>query len=236
MSTRRTVRIMGNIIKATFSLFVISVCALIVWRVFFSTKEPDSVKNLYVNEALAAAYEEYGDDLELGYQNQYSLTYSKDNAGYFGISQYVIIRQANQIQVVLRYNNNTLKHLKEDFDLDELPKKGEEHLDVTLRQIIDKTPGDENDNADLEALSITRHTPTKVITDTTALYTYHRFVFDGVVIDENDVSSIVLDIYYKDAVDYSEEAYGALLIYDNQADWFDYKLTSEDKKALEDFE
>ena len=71
MSTRRTVRIMGTIIKALFSLFVFSVCALLIWRVFFSTKEPDSIKDLYVNEALAAAYEAQGGDLEMKYQNQY---------------------------------------------------------------------------------------------------------------------------------------------------------------------
>ena len=117
MSTRRTLRIMGIIIKSLFSLFVFSVCALIIWRVFYSTKEPDGVKDLYVNESLAAAYAEYGDELELGYQNQLSLTYTEDNAGYFGISQYVIIKQADQIQIVLRYNNQTLTHLKEDFDL-----------------------------------------------------------------------------------------------------------------------
>ena len=41
---------------------------------------------------------------------------------------------------------------------------------------------------------------------------------------------------FKDAVDYEKKAYGALLIYDNQADWFSYKLTAADKKALKDFE
>ena len=236
MSTRRTVRIMGTIIKALFSLFVFSVCALLIWRVFFSTKEPDSIKDLYVNEALAAAYEAQGGDLEMKYQNQLSMTYTEDNAGYFGISQYVIIPEANQIQIVLRYNDKTLKHLKEDFDLPEIPEKGEELLDLTLRQIIDLTPDNAEDNEDLSKLSITRHKPSKIITDTTALYTYHRIVFDGVEINENDVSSIMLDIYFKDAADYAEKAYGALLIYDNTAPWFEYKLTAADKKALKDFD
>ena len=170
MSTRRTIRIMSIIIKALFSIFVFSVCALLIWRVFFSTKEPDSIKDLYVNEALAAAYEAQGGDLEMKYQNQLSMTYTEENAGYFGISQYVIIPEANQIQIVLRYNDKTLKHFKEDFALDAIPEKGEELLDMTLRQIIDLTPEDETDNEDLSKLSITRHKPSKVITDTTALY------------------------------------------------------------------
>ena len=74
MSTRRTVRIVGFIIKTLFSLFVFAVCALVIWRVFFSTKIPESVETLSVNEPLANAYEQYGDDLILQYQNQFSLT------------------------------------------------------------------------------------------------------------------------------------------------------------------
>ena len=77
--------------------------------------------------------------------------------------------------------NPTLRARKV-FELSELPEKGEEHLDVTLRQIIDLTPDNAEDNADPSLLSITRHNPTKVITDTTALYTYHRLVFDDVVV------------------------------------------------------
>ncbi len=233
MSTRRTLRITGFVVKSLFSLFVFSICALLIWRVFYSTKEPDSIKPLEVNQTLADAYAEHGDDLILKYQNQLSLTYSEENAGYFGISQYVIIPEADQIQIVLRYNNATLTHLKEDFDLETLPKKGEELLDVTLRKITDLTPTNNDDDNDPAALDIRRFTPSKVVTDTTALYTYHRYVFDGVEIDEAAVCSIYMDIYYKDAVDYEEKAYGAMLIYDNLGDWFEYDLTAADKKALQ---
>ena len=233
MSTRRTLSISGFVVKSLFSLFVFSICALLIWRVFYSTKEPDSIKPLEVNQTLADAYAEHGDDLILKYQNQLSLTYSEENAGYFGISQYVIIPEADQIQIVLRYNNATLTHLKEDFDLETLPKKGEELLDVTLRKITDLTPTNNDDDNDPAALDIRRFTPSKVVTDTTALYTYHRYVFDGVEIDEAAVCSIYMDIYYKDAVDYEEKAYGAMLIYDNLGDWFEYDLTAADKKALQ---
>lgn len=234
MSTRRTIRIAGFIIKTLFSIFVFSVCALIIWRVFFSTKIPESIETLSVNEPLASAYAEHGEDLILQYQNQFSLTYTEKNAGYFGISQYVIIPQANQIQIILRYNNSTLKHLKEDYGLAEIPKKGSDLFDLTLRQITDLTPNDESDNNDPAALEILRHTPGEILVDTTSLYTYYRLVFDGVSIDPTAVSSIMLDIYYKEDLDYNKSAYGALMIYDNLADWFDYKLTANDKKALED--
>ncbi len=233
MSTRRTVRIVGFVLKTLFSLLVLSVCALLIWRIFFSTKEPALVDDLYVNAPLYEAYQREGKDMVIKYQNQFSMTYAEDNAGYFGISEYVIIPGANQIQVVLRYNNSTLDHLQKDYSLPARPEKGSDLFDLTLRQIVDLTPLDSSDNNDLSALSITRHTPSHIIVDTTALYTYYRLVFDNVVIDENDVSSIMLDIYYKGDLDYEKDAYGAILLYDNLGDWFDYDLTSGDKKALE---
>ncbi len=233
MSTRRTMRIIGVVIKTLFSLLIFSVCAILIWRIFFSTRLPDSVADLHVNAPLAEAYRTHGDQLTLKYQNQFSMTYSEENAGYFGVSEYVIIPEANQIQVVLRYNNSTLDHMQKDFSLAQKPEKGSDILDLTLRQIIDLTPLDKEDNNDTSTLSITRHAPSHVTTDTTALYTYYRLVFDNVVIDESDVSSIMLDIYYKGALDYNEKAYGALLLYDNLGDWFEYDLSATDKKALE---
>lgn len=233
MSTRRTVRIVGFVFKAAFSLLILSVCAILIWRVFFSTKEPDGVSTLYVNQALKEAYEQHGDDLVLKYQNQFSMTYSEENAGYFGISQYVIIPQANQIQIVLRYNNATLDHIKEDFSLAEQPAKGDAELfDLSLRHITDLTPENKEDNEDPLALDIKRYAPSHVIVDTTALYTYYRIVFDGISIDESAVSNVILDIYYRGAVDYNERSYGSLLLYDNLGDWFEYDLSKADEKAL----
>lgn len=235
MSTRRTVRIVGFVFKTLFSLLILGVCAILLWRIFFSMNEPDGVSTLYVNQPLKEAYKEHGEDLVLKYQNQFSMTYSEENAGYFGVSQYVIIPEADQIQVVLRFNNATLTHIKEDFGLAEAPKKGDpELLDLSLRHITDLTPDNTGDNEELSSLDIKRIQPSYVTVDTTALYTYYRIVFDGVSINESAVSNVVLDIYYNDTVDYNEKAYGSLLLYDNLADWFDYDLTRADKKALED--
>lgn len=235
MSTRRTVRIVGFVFKTLFSLLILGVCAILLWRIFFSMNEPDGVSTLYVNQPLKEAYKEHGEDLVFKYQNQFSMTYSEENAGYFGVSQYVIIPEADQIQVVLRFNNATLTHIKEDFGLAEAPKKGDpELLDLSLRHITDLTPDNTGDNEELSSLDIKRIQPSYVTVDTTALYTYYRIVFDGVSINESAVSNVVLDIYYNDTVDYNEKAYGSLLLYDNLADWFDYDLTRADKKALED--
>ncbi|MBQ8432984.1 MAG: hypothetical protein IJX28_08895 [Clostridia bacterium] len=233
MSTRRNIRIAGSIVKTLFGLLVFSVCALVLWRVFFSTKLPDSMEGIHVNQPLAEAYDTYGEALEFQYQNQFSMTYSETNAGYFGIAEYVIIPKANQVQVILRYNNSTLKHLQADYQLPSLPEKGGDYFDFTLRQITDLTPTNTGDNSDPAALEILRHTPSHVSMDTTALYTYYRLVFDGVEIDESAVCSILLDIYYVEDRNYEQPAYGALLIYDDLASWIPYRLSAADKQALQ---
>ena len=232
MPNFRTQRIVGRVVKLTLTLFVFAVTAILLWRVFFSANIPDSLSTVSVNDATRNAYSEHGNDLILQYQEQKSLTYGKQNAGYFGVAEYFFIPQADQVQVILRYNNSTLKHLAQDYGLTEIPDKAGEHFDVTLLHVTDLTPDNEADNADPNALKSVRYQPTEVKRDTTSLYTYYRLVFDGVHIDEQSISHVFLDIYYVNDLDYEKEPYGTLLLYDHLHEWLPRKLTAADKKAL----
>ncbi|MBQ7347346.1 MAG: hypothetical protein IJW55_05255 [Clostridia bacterium] len=231
MSDFRKPRIVGRIVKGLLGLFVLFVNVLILWRVFFSASIPDTVKPLTVNEHLATAYEQYGDRLTLQYQNQKSLTYATDNAGYFGIPEYVFIPEANQVQIVFRYNKSTLDHLAEDYGLAEVPEKSGEWFDVTLVKSIDLTPDNRDDNLDVSTISTVRYQPTASTREDTSLYTYYRFVFDGVVL-EDEALGVFVDVYYKGDLDYTKEAYGTLCLYDDLSEWLDYNLSSADRKAL----
>lgn len=228
----RTHRVVGRVVKLTLTLFVFAVTAILLWRVFFSANIPDSLSAISVNDHTRTAYSAHGDDLILQYQNQKSLTYGKQNAGYFGVAEYYFIPQADQVQVVLRYNNSTLKHLAEDYGLAEIPDKSGAYFDVTLLHVTDLTPDNEADNADPATLLSVRYQPTEVKRDTTSLYTYYRLVFDGVHIDEQAVSHVFLDVYYVDDLDYEKAPYGTLLLYDHLHEWLPRELTKADKKAL----
>ena len=228
----RKQRIIGFVLKTLFTLLILAVNALIIWRVAFSARIPGSVGTLVVNDRLREAYEENDGRLTAQYQNQLSTTYGEDNAGYFGVPEYFFIPEADQVQVVFRYNNSTLKHLAQDYGLAETPAKSGEYFDVTLLKVTDLTPEIEDDGKDPSTVESLRLRPTHVTRDTTLLYTYYRFVFDGVEIDEDAVCHVYLDVYYLEDLDYEKEPYGTLLLYDQLHEWLPFDFDRADKKAL----
>lgn len=228
-------RIAGKIIKWTLVLFVIAVNALVLWRVFFSANIPSDLKPLRVNETLADAYLQNGENLTLCYQDQLSLSYDKGSQGYFGIPYYVFIPEAKQVQVVFRYNNSTLRNLAKDYGLEEIPDKSLELFDVTLLKTTDLTPDIANDASDPNAVQNERIHPSSQIKETTMLYTYYRFVFENVTVTEGDFCSIFLDVYYKNDLDYEKAPYGVLRLYDHHSAWYTYDLTQADRRAIKNF-
>ena len=233
MPNFRKQRIAGRIVKLSLTLLILAVNAIVIWRVFFSANIPKEISALAPNEALCEAYAEHGDGLLLRYQEQKSLTYAEHNAGYFGVPEYVFIPEAEQVQLIFRYNDSTLRHLQEDFELTEAPEKALEWFDVTLVKTVDLTPENEEDNRDPATLQVERFMPSRTVRVETSLYTYYRLVFDGVVVDEL-TDGVFLDVYYNGAVDYEQTPYGTLCLYDAKSPWIDTKLSAQDRRALQD--
>ncbi len=231
MPNFRKQRIAGRILKLSLTLLVLAVNAIVIWRVFFSANIPKAISALIPNEALCEAYEQKGDDLILFYQDQKSLTYAEHNAGYFGVPEYVFIPEAEQVQLIFRYNDSTLRHLQEDFELAEAPEKALDWFDVTLVKTVDLTPEDKEDNRDPATLAVERIAPSHSERAETSLYTYYRLVFEGVTVDEL-TDGVFLDVYYNGAVDYEQEPYGTLCLYDYKSPWIDAKLSAQDRRAL----
>ncbi|MBE6601845.1 MAG: hypothetical protein E7637_05000 [Ruminococcaceae bacterium] len=240
-------RVARRVFKILITLFIVAVNGILLWRIFFSTAIPSSVKSLSPNDSLRQAYLQHGKELTLCYQDTHSTIYQKDKLGYFSNAQVTFIPEANQVQVVIRYNNGTLRHLGEDFapQTDESgavleeqpytpapkkPDKSKDWFDFSLVVATDRTPADDTDNQ--TSLTYERLHPTSVTRDETLLYTYYRLVFEGVVIDGNDVDGIFVDAYYVGALDYTQEAYGTLCIYDCRLNWKFRDLTKADIRAL----
>ncbi len=231
----RKQRIAGRIIKSFLVLIVMAVNAIIIWRVFFSVRMPKEIDTIIGTDAAKAAYAEHGRDLVLLCQDQASITRAVGkNAGYFSVPECVFIPQANEVQVVFRYNNSTIKHLAEDYGLSAVPDKSEHLFDVTLVRTRDLTPETREDNADPDTLEYERFfaAPDRVVRETTSLYTYYRYVFENVSV-EDVTAGVFADVYYVGDIDYNERAYGTLCLYLVEDDWLTYKLTKDDRKALE---
>ena len=125
MKGYRTARAVGWIFRFVFTLLVFAVVGLVIWRVFLSAKIPKSVRYLQPNEVLSAAYEANGGNLTFRRQEQTSITRGEKNNGYFSVEDCVFIPEAEQVQIVFRYNNSTIRHLEADYGLEKNPEKSE---------------------------------------------------------------------------------------------------------------
>lgn len=224
-------QITGRLIKTLLYLFIALLVAFIIWRVYFSTIPPKGITRLSVNNALTNAYEKSGDDLKMFSQKQIDTIEINERNGSFTIVDYVIIPEAGQVQVLLRYNKSMAKHLYNDFGLETIPDSTSDLFDFSLVKTIDMTPGDDTDNNDAEFLEKVRYTSSAVTSDTTSIYNYCRVVFDDVSV--SDAVGLFFDIYYIGKTDYDTTAYGTLCLFSETYENVPVPLASADKKALD---
>lgn len=236
-------RIAGNLIKFTAAAIVAGVIALLLWRILYSGT-PSGLKAMTPNEPLATAYELYGNDLYMFKQDHKSITTAERNYGYFSVTDYYIIPEANQIQLVFRYNNSTVRALTEDYGLAETPSLDAELYDVSLVLQTDLTPDNDKDNAGdiAEAVAYERINPTSVRRERTNLYNYFRYVFEfgdelslADMLESGELLAIYADIYYNEDINYEEPAYGTLFLYDYKTDSVTERLSGKDKRAIKAF-
>lgn len=231
-------RIAGFIFKGLCALLILAVVGLIVWRLIDRRITPKAVKTLIPNEKLCEVYRENGGNLTAFYQEQNEYTQRKGedgNYGYFANGGTVFIKEADQVQFTLRYNNSTLKYTAERYGLEKEPSRDDEAFDVSLVIMYDLTPDNKNDNDGKteDAVEKVRIQPSEApIKHKKTLYNYRKFIFDNVKIDDS-VLAVYIDIYYVGENDYEKTPYGTLMIYSYLDENIEYKLTSSDKKALE---
>ena len=238
----RTFKFTGRFIKFLFSLLIIFICVFMLWRVFGSG-DPASMKALAVNDALCEAYDKSGGDLEVFKQGHLSVTTADDSRGYFSITQTAIIPEANQIQIVLRYNNGTIRHLEEDFSLESTPRRSDDLFDVSLFFSVDLTPENEEDNAIVSEAGTRTFRCSSVLaeSDEKGLYNYRKFVFDldecgedlSELIDSGTLLAVYADVYYVEEMDLDAKAYGTLFLYDYKASNIDIELSKADINNIE---
>ena len=142
------------------------------------------------------------------------------------------------MQIVFRYNNSTIRALRDDYGVDPLPDRSEELYDVSLVLNTDLTPDIESDNANggPEAVKSTRYFPNAVYTvkDEKNMYNYRKYVFENVSLDELSLALFV-DIYYIDDIDYEKLSYGTVCIWEYKASTYTRALSSADIAALDNW-
>lgn len=241
----RALKTTGRIVKLVCALVIAFVFALLAWRIL-QDRTPQKMATLTVDQKIDRIYEENGENLTLLTQDQNTITRGTKNAGYFSVTEDVLIPEANQIQLLFRYNNSTVRALAKDYGLAEVPDRTSELYDVTVLLAIDLTPDDVSDNSGNapESVRFVRvHAKSAPMTETTKLYNYRRFVFDvgesgedlKNLIDSGLLLAVYADVYYNQDIRYDENPYGALCLYDFKTETEVVPLTKHDRKALDDF-
>ena len=208
--------------RALFALLVIAVFVVLFWRMN-AARVPEHLLTLSPNATLLEAYEKEGDALQKLTQEQNTITRTKENYGYFASSSAIFVPAADQLQLLVRYNDSTLKALAEDYALDFLPESDKDWYDVTLVLALDKTPEDATDNlaSDPESVELVRVKATALAArEHKGRHSYRKFIFDGISFDEY-LLAVYVDFYYtgdlryenEDFDIYEDKAYGTLCLY-----------------------
>ncbi len=237
-------RIIKRIFALLFALLIIFIVGFLAWRIL-SSGNPESMEALVPNDALYALYERDGADMDIFRQEQRSITSGEKNYGYFAITDCSIIPDANQIQATLRYNNSTLRSTATDYSLSEAPARESDAYDVTLVFAIDLTPEDDSDNLgnDENSVKFVRCHGSSVLSEQKNLYNFRRFVFDAddceldlrELINSKLLLAVYADIYYVGDINYENEPYGTLCLYDFKSANIPVEPSKRDLEALDAF-
>ena len=221
--------IAGHLLRFLFALLIIGVCTVLLWRVAFSQNPPDGFDEISGNEKLKDALAAHG-TLTVLTQDQVKYTEGEDNYAYFNLEYCYFFKEADQVQLVLFYNNSTLEHLAEDRGLASVPSRGEEVFSLKMTQYVDVTPADFTKASENDILT-EQHviTPSKCEVTTNSLYTFLRYTFDGVELCEDTVV-IYLDMCYGEGA--SEESYGTLRLFHRESETLSRELSGDEKKII----
>ena len=235
----------AKIVTPIATCICILVSVFLLLRIFNQNRIPSDIKTLAVNDSLMTAYAEKGEELSIIYQEYQIYSTEKvvrydergnpiDNAGqaYFAVPVAIFIPDADQLQLVLRYNTSTLKYLAEDYSdiCPTVPDRSEEVFDITVVTVTDLTPENPNDNYSPDRIAEERFTYSDVKSAQKLKHNFYRMTFDG--IDLEGVLRVYVCIYYKGDVDYTEDPYATVTVYNSEDLSIPYELTRKDLKAL----
>jgi hypothetical protein len=220
-----TLWILGHVVRFLFVLLLIGMITVLLWRVVFSQDPPDGFDQISGNDVLREALHTNGKITVLT-QDQVKYTEGADNYAYFNLDYCYFFKEADQVQLLLFYNNSTLEHLAEDRGLAAVPPRGEEIFSLKMTQYLDVTPEDHAKAGENDMLTEERVlAPSRCEITTNSLYTFLRYTFDGVDLDADTVV-IYLDMCYEG------ESYGTLRLYHRESETKERLLSGKEQDIV----
>ena len=170
---------------------VIAICLLVVglmaFRVILFNYYPEDIKNVYFNDELKEIYHENGGDINAITQSLRAPYDDPDFASFFA-DNLIIIKDAGQIQLSVRYNSSVFDVIEEKYG-------------IRLNSSSDNLFSFELERVPFESTETAYTVGNQIYTDTDSLlmYTYYKLVFDDVeFLGEDEQDWIRLKIVLND--------------------------------------
>ena len=210
----------GKIAKITFKTVILAISffiyAFFIFRLCSTQDAPESVSSIVWNDTARAAYLADPDAFQI--LSQEPSTIITDD-GRFWISNVVYLPQANQLQMTIKYNDSTLKYLREALARTANAADSDAAETVSADDIA--LPDEPFDYSVLDNSGV-RYNEHSSIADHEQNYNYRRLVFENISIPEH--AAYYIDMYYVGAIDYSAVPYGSLLAWNTSLDVEELKV------------
>ena len=214
----------GNKNPVTFFLkgLIIAICLLVVgvltFRLVLFNYYPSEMKNIYFNDELTELYKSNNGEIDAKTQSLRAPYDDPDFASFFA-DNLIIIKEAGQLQLSIRYNESVFDSIEEKYGV-RFDSESENLFSFELERI----PFEESEAAysvgELDYCA----------SDSLLMYTYYKLVFDGVEFlgeDESDWLRLKITL---NNVPSAEPYY--ILVYENTDEYSalgDYKLSGKEK-------
>ena len=207
-------------LKILISFVCLAVAGILIFRIMFFNFYPDSIKNLYFNEVLTAHYNEKGGDIKVETQ-EIRAKYDDPDVASFFCDNLFVIREANQLQLSIRFNVSAIEKMEKELSLTGLSADDPDLLSFKLTTYND----DYADEVFMDATVAIAERSSKL------MYRYYKLVCDGVTLGGlNEPGWIRLDVFVKG----SEQRYAYVFIYENNSAYSvfeEYVLSEEDRPS-----
>ena len=155
-------------IKALVIVLCLLVVGLILFRVILFNYYPKDIKNIYLDDELTLLYDSNNGEIGALTQKLRAPYDDPDFASFFA-DNLIVIKEAGQIQLSVRYNSSVFDTIEEKYGV-RLDSESESLFTFTLERV----PFGES--KDPVTIGVLDHS----FSDSLMMYTYYKLVFDGV--------------------------------------------------------
>lgn len=153
---------LGTVMWILLIITIVSVCAMVLFRILSQKYYPSEMKELAFNQVLSEHYREKDGDIKV-YTQKIRAPYDDPDEGNFFSSHLYLIPEIGQLQVTLRYNDGRFAALQEKYGTKALPN------DTAFIFRLQSSDGTAYELSDVKR-------------DEALMYNYRKLTFDGVKI------------------------------------------------------